>query len=256
MGNKSSNNDGLVQHYGTRDASGEHKPRGTERFGYSEVFDDFMYSGAFEAASPWVINSDSSATDAAVVAGGEHGEVALVTGSVDNEGSQIVGQAGWIANNGGLVMEARVKLSAITTTNVFIGFTDATTIEEPGSIDGSDAVTSAASDSVVGFVFDTDAATDRWFVMASADGGTTAATGQGATSSAPVANTYATYRVEVDSDGVGAKFYIDGAKVGETTANSVLATDTMYPTVVAHNRTTASRTITADYVYVGSKRSV
>lgn len=253
MGLKIKNADDLVQHYGTRDATGEHTLGIEKARGYVEIFDDFVYSGAFEAASPWVINSDTSATDAAVVAGGIGGVVRLTTGSADNEGSQIVGQAGATANQGGLVMEAKVQLSAITTTAVFVGFTDVTTIEEPALIDASDAVTSTATD-LVGFMFDTDAGTDEWFVVATPDSHTTAATGQGACGTAPTAATYQTLRVEVSADGAGAKFFIDGAKVGETTANTVSADAVLYPTIVSHNRTTASRNIDVDYVHVAHNR--
>lgn len=254
MGTLGTNSDSLVEHYGTRDATGAHKLASLEeKRDYVEIFDDFLYSGVFEAYSPWILDKDGGATDAVIVSGAEGGAVNLASGSTDNQGVCIVGKAGWIANNGGLTMEAKIKNSAITTTAIFVGFHDAAAVEEPALVDASDAITSAAGDSVVGFVFDTDAATKEWFVFGTIDGGTNA-TGSGACGTAPTADVYQTLRVEVDSDGAGAKFYIDGAKVGETTSGTCLATDTMYPIVVLHNRAAATRTLTCDWVHVGSNR--
>lgn len=254
MGNIRTNADGLVEHYGTRDATGAHKLGYERDKEYVEIFDDFLYSGAFAAGSPWKTQSDTSAVDPAVVAGGEGGTISCSTGSVDNEGTQLVGVAGWIANNGGLVMETKLQLDIITGVSVFVGFTDISTIEEPTLIDASNAITSEASTSVIGFAFDTDAGTDEWWAVGTADGFATDATGQAATGTAPVAATYQTLRLEVDSDGAGARFFINNAKVGELTAGACGAAHTLYPTIVAHNRASSAVAVAVDYVYVGSNR--
>lgn len=248
MGTFSKNADGLLQHYGTKSVEFQAK-HGPENTGIVEIFDDFVYSGAFEAASPWILNKDTSASDAAATTDAG-GAVALVTGSVDNEGSQIVGKSSMTAAKGGLVMEARIKLAAVTSATVCVGFTDSQSIEEPFAVSGT-TVTSTASDAVC-FCYDTDATTDYWYglgVDTDVD-----STGNAITDVGPTAATYQTLRVEVDKDGVSARFYIDGALKNTITAGAVTKSTALYPTIAVHNRSAAANTLSVDYIYVAHRR--
>lgn len=221
------------------------------------VFDDFLYQTITAADTPWIVTSgiDAQAADPAIntQAGGV---IRLTTGDADgavaNDGSQIICSVPMTANAGGLVFETRLHINtAVTTVSVWAGFTDVNTLEEPATIGGSDAITGVADDCVV-FAYDTGADTDEWFAIGFDS--TTEATGAGATGTAPTADTYQTLRIEVDSDGASARFYIDGTLAGTTTANTVTPGTTLYATVGANATTTTQRTVDIDYIYVGHSR--
>lgn len=160
----------------------------------------------------------------------------------------------WQADQGSLVYETRLHLdSATTTAIVCAGLTDdSSTVEHPFTVGGGDAVTSTASDAVA-FCYDTDADTDEWFALGVA--GDTDATGNGATGTAPTADTYQVLRIEVDAGGADARFYIDGTLVGTLTANAVTATTALSPFVsVDSNDTAASQVVDIDYLFVAADR--
>lgn len=220
-------------------------------------FDDFTQQTLTEADEIWILNSggDAQAVDA-VIEAAESGVVTLVAGNADgtcaNDCSQMVGHLSTTADQGGLVFEARLHIdTAVTTVSACVGFTDVTTIEEPFSIGGSDAVTSTASDAVA-FCYDTGADTDEWFFLGVA--GDTDATGNAATGVAPTADTYQVFRIEVDSDGATARGYIDGTLVGTLSANAVTAATAIFPTVQISSTTTTSRAMDVDYIYYGYTR--
>ncbi len=147
-----------------------------------------------------------------------------------------------------IVMEARVKLSAITDVAMFIGLTDQTAaLEAPIESAASGNVLTANADNAVGFMFDTAMSTDVfWLVGVDA----TALAVSQSTGIAPVADTYTTLRTEVTTAGV-ATFYKDGAQIGTTMAAASAATN-LYPTLAAASRAAASRTLTTDYAYARS----
>lgn len=221
------------------------------------VFDDFTYQTIPETDTPWVLNSgtDAEAIDPAINAQ-EGGVIRLTSGDagtgVAADGSQLVCHIPMQADSGGLVFETRLHINtAVTTVQVIAGFTDVTTLELPAAVGGSDAITTTASDGVL-FVFDTDADTDEWFGIGVA--GDTDATGNGALGVAPAADTYQTLRIEVDSDGATARFFIDGTEQGALTANAVSASTNLHATVLVNATTTTSRTVDVDYVYAGHNR--
>jgi len=267
MGNYSVNADSLLQHYGTRDATGEHKYGEETGIGLVILYDDFLYSGAFEAASPWVLNSgaDTQAIDPAVNAQAG-GVVRLTTGNADgttaNDASGMVGFHPWTADMGGLVFECRLKCVTNTDTmSINAGFTDVTGLEEPFSISGT-TITSTASDAVC-FVYDTAQTTDSWYCCGVA--GDTDATGNAivastavnadGTSIAAPSTSWQTLRIEVGQDGSTAKFSIDGVTVGTLTANAVTASTAIYPTIIANATTTTSKSVDVDYVLVAAQSS-
>lgn len=219
------------------------------------MFEDFTGD---VLADQWGVleGTDSGTTDAAVLAGGIGGVLRLTTGDAGTglaaDMVQIVQALQWQASNGGLVMEARLKLSAITTCYAYIGFTDlAATLEAPiESAASADTITTNASDAV-GFFFDTRMTTDNWWlagVKANTD-----ATHQD-TTYAPVADTYAKFRIEIDSSG-DAVFFYNGRQVGTKMTGALTAATDLTPTIaVSKTSVAASMTCDIDYVFVGMLR--
>lgn len=219
-------------------------------------FDDFLGD---VVADQWnaVEGTDSATSDFAILAGGIGGVARLTTGDAGTgiaaDMEQITQALQWQASNGDLVIQARLKLSAITTCYAFIGFTDLTTFEAPIiSASSANTITTNASDAV-GFMFDTNMTDDKWWLVGVA--GDTDATAQN-TTYAPVADTYATFRVEVSSTGVAAFFY-NGAQVGTLMTGAVTAATDLTPTIcVSKLSVAASMTMDVDYVHVSMDRGL
>jgi len=239
---------------------GELTLEGTARVetqGAFQLFDDFLYQTLAESDTPWVLNkgSDGSAADPAIDAQ-ECGVLKLTTGAGDGstaqDGSQVVCHIPVQADSGGLVGEARLHINtAITNLAVNVGFTDSKALEEPFTIAAGDAITSTASDAAC-FVYDTDADTDEWF-MCAVDSDTDD-TGNATTGTAPTADTYQTFRIEIDSDGNTIRFYIDGTLEGTLTGGGISPDVDLYFTVIACGDGTASKTVDVDYIYVAHNR--
>lgn len=219
------------------------------------LFDDFLGD---VIADQWNLleGTDSATTDAAILAGGIGGVLRLTTGDAGTglaaDMVQITQALQWQASNGGLAFEARFKMSAITTCYAFLGFTDlATTLEAPiESAASADTITTNASDAV-GFMFDTRMATDNWWLVGVA--GNTDATAQNS-GYAPVADTYATFRIEVNTSGA-AKFFYNGVKIGSVMSGALTAATDLTPTIaLSKTSVTASMTGDLDYVHVSMKR--
>lgn len=204
-------------------------------------------------ADQWNIveGTDSATSDAAILAGGIGGVLRFTTGDAGTglaaDLVQMTQALQWQASNGGLAIEARFKLSAITTCYVFFGFTDLTTLEGPIiSAASADTLTSNATDAV-GIMFDTRMATDNWWLVG-------VATDVDATHQdsgyAPVADTYETWRVEVSAAGV-ATFFRNGVQVGTAMAGAVTAAADLTPTF-AVSKTSVAASMTADVDYVAT----
>lgn len=223
-----------------------------------EIFDDFLYQAGFtELDHPWILNegSDGSATDPAINAQ-EGGVIQCVTGagdgSVAQDGSQLVCCVPVQADSQDLVFETRLHINtAITNVAVFCGLTDSTALEEPFT-NAADVITSVCSDGC-GFLYDTDATTDEWWAVAvdsDTDDAANAATG-----TAPVADTYQVFRLEVSDDGATINFYIDDTLELTMSGDAGVSPDVnLYATVIACGDSTASKTVDVDYVYVGCRR--
>ena len=218
-----------------------------------ELFDDFLYQTITEADTPWILNkgSDTEALDPAITAA-ECGVIRLTTGDVDgavaNDGSQIIASIPVQADSGGLMLECRLKIvSAVTNISVNVGFTDTTSLEEPFTIGGSDAITSVATDAVC-FVYDTGADTDQWF--ACAVDSNTDDTGNATTAVAPTAGTYQKLKICVSPNGNYCTFYIDDVHVKTLSNAGVTPTVNLYATVIACATTTTSKNVDVDYIRV------
>lgn len=219
------------------------------------LFDDFLGD---VIADQWnvVEGADTTTSDAAIVSG-INGILRLTTGdsatlTYAGNGIQVTQGAfyNFRASDGGLALEARLKISAITTAAFFVGFTDLGTFEAPIESAGSgNTLTSNATDAV-GFMFDTRMTDDNiWLVGVKAD---TDATAQN-TAVAPVADTFITLRVEVDADG-DATFFINGDRVGSVMSNAITASTALTPTIAATSLVAATRTIDVDYLLASKHR--
>lgn len=219
------------------------------------LFDDFLGD---VLADEW---SGAAGTDTAAIAPAlnaqENGVVRLISGDAGAgsdaaDGAVLTHGLNWYAENGGLVFQARIKLvSSIAAVNVCAGFTDvlgSTAVEAPFEIGSTDNLTSNATDAVC-LVFDTAGTDDQWAGLGVKNGTDTARVDTGL---APTADAWTTLRIEVDSAG-GATFYIDGVNVGSV-ANAVTGTVALTPVLFVMTRTTASKTIDADYVFVQQER--
>jgi hypothetical protein len=239
------------------------EPGAQRRFGGSQtvtLWDDF--TGGSQAFSTTVVSGWMSRvgttntvnwTVTAAEGGTVVGTIGDTTASMAVSGVQLDNGLIWKADKGNLVFEARVKMSAITTIAVFIGLTDqVSALEMPiQSAASANTLTTNATDAV-GFMFDTSMTADNWWLVGVANN--TDATHQN-TAVAPVADTYATFRIEISTTGV-ATFYYNGTAVGTTMTGAVTATVALTPVIAGFNRTTTGTpTLTADYIHVSADRA-
>lgn len=221
-------------------------------------FDDFLGD---VLADEWnAVETDTDGAQA-VLAGGIGGVLRITTGNDDGNDvvlpdlSGVTSYLNWKAANGDLVIQVRLKISRITETYVFVGFTDLITIEAPAVASGTlDGVTTGADD-VVGFVFDANFATTptKWHLVGSA--ATVDATAQ-SISDGPTADDYETLRVEVTASGV-ASFYRNGKQVGTVMTGAVTPSVALTPAVYASNTDgTSAATMEVDYIHVAMDRAI
>jgi hypothetical protein len=174
------------------------------------IFDDFDGDVIKDQWSS-TAGSDSPAAAAALVESVD-GLCAMVTGdsnaSLAADGVIFTSFLNWKVDKG-LVFEAKVKVSAITNVQLFVGLTDRRdAIEMPVTL--STVTYSTVATDAVGFLFDTAATTDtiRCVSVANDVDGTHVDSGL-----AYVADTFKILRIEIDRT-FNAYFYIDGVLVG------------------------------------------
>jgi hypothetical protein len=219
------------------------------------LFDDFL--GDLLADEWNAVESDSDAAQA-VLAGGIGGVLRLTSGNDDANGTQATDASGvtsylnWQALNGGLRMQARIKVSRITDAYIFVGFTDVITVELPViSAASANTLTTNASDGC-GFMFDTNMDADNWWLVGVA--ANTDATAQN-TGVAPVADDYETLAIEITSAGV-ATFYRNGAAIGTAMTGAVTPATDLTPCVYVSNADgTSAVTLDIDYINVSMNRA-
>lgn len=164
-------------------------------------------------------------------------------------GVQLDHALNWVAANGNLVFEAKVKISAITAVAIYVGLTDQlSALEMPVTLSTTTFTTNCTDG--VGFLFDTNATTDtiRCVGVANDVDATMQDTGL-----AYVADTFKTFRIEITSAGV-ATFYIDGVVVGSAMTGAVTASVALTPVVAAFAEAAASRTVSVDYILLQQTR--
>lgn len=202
-----------------------------------------------------LIGTDPSCVQAVMLADQERGLVRLTTGAdaggtMALNGVQLHSQLNWRADQGMLVWEGRVRISAITSVAVFIGLTDQrAALEMPFTLGAGDALTSNATNAA-GVLFDTGADIDRWWVVGVA-ADVDAAKQDSAV--APSANTFETWRIELSAAGV-ATFYRNGAAIGSAMIDALTASALLTPVVAAFSRGAASRNVDVDLIDVSAIR--
>ena len=226
----------------------------------STFFDDFHGTWAIGDAGPadhWSSTAGNGTSNqvATTVADSINGEITLKSASDDGaitaNASNLTGLSlGYKANQGGLSMEARIKIDDVSEAVLFVGFTDtiSTTLELPIFLVAGDIDSDAANACGVGY--DVDGTIKQFFhggVKANTD------TVPAYSGSAPVDNTYFTVRVEVSATG-SVQGFIDGKAIGPEVANAVTITTALTPAVVIANRSANQVIATVDYVWTQQNR--
>jgi hypothetical protein len=216
-------------------------------------FTDFLGDALEDELLAGVGSGTGNAVALSIGAGGRvEIKTASDDGAIGANGSSLgLGGLNWRADQGGLFVEARLQLDAITNVMVFIGFTDAlgSTVEAPIFLNAADLDSDA--DNACGVIFDTDGTTKQWChggVKATTD------TAPAYSGTAPVAATYATVRVEVSAAGA-VQGFIDDVPIGPPVANAVTAATPLVPIIFAANRAGAARNVLVDYLWVQGNRS-
>lgn len=218
-----------------------------------EYFTDFLGDALEDELLAGVGSGTGNAVALSV---GTGGRCEIKTSSADaaigaNGSSLSLGALNWRADQGGLWMETRLQVDAITGVMFFVGFTDAlaSTVEAPIFLNGADIDSDA--DNACGIIFDTDGTTTEFChggVKATVD------TVPDYSGSAPVAATYVTLRVEVSSAGA-VQGFVNDVPIGPPVENAVTVTTPLCPIIFAANRAGAARNVLVDYLAVQGNRA-
>lgn len=233
-------------------ATGDARQRNTSKV---EIFDDFL--GEEVNAFWWqpMIGTDASCQQVTMRADQRRGVCRLTTGAdagatMALNGSQMSSRLNWQPSRSGFYCEFRLTIDAITNVALFVGMTDQTaTLEMPFTLGAGDVLTSNATDAF-GVLFDTGADTDNWWLVGVA--ADVDATKQNS-AVAPVAATFETWAIEVDSAGI-ATFYRNGTLVGTAMSGAVTNSTLLTPVVAAFSRGAAARNIDVDLIHVEMQR--
>jgi hypothetical protein len=215
------------------------------------VYTEEFTTGASLAAYHLFKGSDAQAALPVIAANA----LTLVTGDTGTDfaadGSQLIGDVGYIVSAADVTLEARIKISAITNAMFFFGLTDQlSALEVPAESAASGDTIAANATYAAGFFFDTAMTTGTmWAVSLNFDGGALQFSQD--IPSAPTADVYMDLRIDVLAVGT-IKFYINGALVtGFYVGGSppISTSVVLYPTLAVAARGTASRTLTVDYLH-------
>lgn len=165
-------------------------------------------------------------------------------------GTQVdLGKLNWYPNSGGLSMEVRLKVDAITTLALFVGFTDqVSALEMPWTLSVV-TYTSNQSDGF-GFLFDT-AATLATIRCVGVKGDTDA--GNIDTGLAYVAATFIKLRLECDTAGT-VSYFINGVLVA-VIPNACTVTVPLVPVIAGFARAASARNMDIDYIHAAVDRA-
>lgn len=226
---------------------------------FRDDFDGYTQAFSTTPLNGWISRKgttnavDWTVTDA--VGGTIIGKVGDTTATMAASGVQLNRGLCWKANQGGVYVDARIKLGIITNIAFFFGFTDqGSALEMPiQSAASADTITTNATDGC-GFMFDTSMTTKNWWLTGVANDVDATAQNVG---SAPVADTYVYLRIELSTTGV-ATFYMDGTAVGTAMTGATTATIALTPVLAGFNRTTtngATTIFTMDRFDIGALRA-
>lgn len=224
------------------------------------LLEDFYGTWAIGDAGPadtWSTSAGNGAGTqvATTVAAALNGTVTLKSSSADAAitANAVVLTAidlGWKASSGGLSLEVRLKISDVSETFIFVGFSDtiSTTLECPIFLVAAD-IDSDATDAC-GVAYDVDGTTKQWF-----HGGVKAGTDTtpAYSGNAPVDDTYVIVRVEVSTAGA-VQGFINGVAIGDAVANAVTTTTALTPGIWLANRSANQTIATIDYIDVQQNR--
>ena len=149
-------------------------------------------------------------------------------------------------------MEAKVKISQITSVGIAVGFVDAVTATNDliaMEMNGTAMTNMTTTADACGMVFDTNATTDVWYCLA-ANNGTEGTPVAAVGSLAPVADTYFRVRVQTDTSG-NVTLYYNGTAVGYLPAAIAYAsTNLLTPYIGFISRSTANPVCTISRITV------
>lgn len=172
-------------------------------------------------------------------------------------GTQINTSAFLLPTRGGLDFDIAFYISAITNLCLFAGFTDNPgSLEMPFTIGAGDVITPVATDAV-GFLYDTNADTDNYWitgvkngVMAASESLKNPTAGVVATISPSLIGTgLRRLRVRVGPTGL-ARFYVNDVRVGVDMVDAVTPSVNLCAYFGFFSRSTATKTATIDYLNV------
>ena len=213
--------------------------------GLVHFFDDFLVDTL--DTFKWTANSDTGGTATVIEAPG--GELRLTTDGTDGDIQNAFGPEIFQADDGGpVVFHCRARLVTSLSQGVFLGLSDDNDADEvPIDLDGGTLTTTATD--AVGFVYDS-GEDGKWYCVGVKGGTDTAQTAVNAKFN-PVAGTYQTFRIQLNSAGT-ATFFINEEQVAQL-ENAVTATVSLCPALAQLANGTAA-TVSIDYVEVTSAR--
>lgn len=201
-----------------------------------------------------LIGEGNNADDGLVLQNALNGVGRLTTTDEDTEGMAVATEPAFDpANNGTLVMEARVSLPAQTARSVFVGFNDDVGDVVTEQVTGATATITYVTSDCVGFLFDSQLTSKNWH-MVYKGGTTTAITASGSLDSGilPVNGEFDILRVEIDPNGT-ARWYING-KLEQTVAGAASTTVNLGVLCGVWATTTTVATLDVDYVACRANR--
>jgi hypothetical protein len=222
---------------------------------YRSYFSDDFLAAGIDTRFSSTAGSGTANAAATTVANALNGEITIKSAS--NNGTHAANGAtltlddlGYKANQGGVVLEVRAKFDSLTSLWAFIGFTDtiSTTVEYPIGI--TTVTPNSDATDAIGFLYDAAATATKVHLGAVANDVDATAVNTGVL---PVADTYLTFRLEVDAAG-GCQGFVNGNLVGSLPSASVRPTIALTPAVFVGNTAAAQRTLTVDYFAVAQNR--
>jgi len=219
------------------------------------ITDDFV--GASLDATKWATfkGSDGGAGYFAHLASEANGVARGVAGagagaSMAVNGTSLVSFLNWQAQAGGLSFQARVKVDAITNLSLFIGLGDQiAALQQPIVAAGATTITTTAVDAV-GFLFDTTFTAQTWHGVGVANNVDAAIQNFNV---APVAATYADFRITLDKNGV-AYFFYNGKPIGSAMTGAVTKTVSLTPVIAAFTRSASTVNVDVDLLHTSALR--
>lgn len=205
-------------------------------------------SPAVDETNDWAVNEAHGGTGAINAAA--HGTYRLTTSTTDNDKCELARELCWYGQYA-CAIAARIKVDAITTVAINVGFSDAKAEADNLTafrINGS-TVEDTAADAVC-WVFDTDATAAYWHYCQTKAGTQTGTS----IVVAPVAATYEIFLIILNTDG-DATFYRNGVRKGHV-ENAVTKTTALTPYVAVISRAgTAARNLDVDYLWLWQNRT-